>query len=279
MQTEKLYIEKYLGSWLRSFLPLAIAEFILFGAKLAWACLFAGILLMAIIVTKYAYPNEVLLSRYDFLAFVAFVVQICMITLRLESLQEVKVILLFHISGTIMEIFKLAQGSWDYPEQGILEIGGVPLFSGFMYASVGSFMARTIRIFDMRFDPFPRPYFGFLLAIAIYLNFFTHHYIPDFRWALIVLTAVIFGQTWIHFQPFERIWRLPLVLCAFLSSLFLYLAENIGTLTGTWVYGGTTGLAFTDPMKITSWYLLLFVSFMQVLMVYLKSHHVGTRRA
>lgn len=279
MNSEKLYIEKYLGKWLRSFLPLAIAEFILFGAKLAWACLFAGLLLTAIIITKYIYPADATMSRYDFLVIFALLTQILMIILRLESIQEVKVILLFHISGTIMEIFKLAQGSWDYPEQGVLEIGGVPLFSGFMYASVGSFMARSIRIFDMRFDPFPKPILGYTLAIAIYLNFFTHHYIPDIRWALIVLSVVIFGKTWIYFQPFERVWRLPLVLCAFLSSLFLYLAENIGTLTGTWVYGGTTGLALTDPMKITSWYLLLYVSFMQVLLVYLKTHHVGTRRA
>jgi len=36
-----------------------------------------------------------------------------------------------------------------------LRIMGVPLFSGFMYACVGSYMARVWRIFDFRFDRFP----------------------------------------------------------------------------------------------------------------------------
>ena len=274
METEKLLIEKHLGGWLRSFLPLSLAEFILFGAKLAWATLFAALMLFAIITTKYLYPTDATLQRYDFLVILALSIQALMIILKLESMNEVKVILLFHISGTIMEVFKLAQGSWDYPEQGIFEIGGVPLFSGFMYASVGSFMARAIRIFDMRFEPFPKPLMGYSLAFAIYINFFTHHYIIDFRWLLIALTLFIFGTTWIAFQPLERWWRLPLVLCAFLSSIFLYIAENIGTLTGTWVYGGNAVIHFTDPAKITSWYLLLFVSFMQVSIVYQGTHHI-----
>lgn len=271
MDIEKLRIEIYLGGWLRRYFPLWIVEFVLFGAKLAWASLFAGLLLCAIILTKLGYPENALLTRYDFLVIFALVIQILMVTFRLESMSEVKVILLFHISGTLMEIFKLAMGSWDYPETGALEIAGVPLFSGFMYAAVGSFMARSIRIFDMRFIPFPQSIHGFILASLIYINFFSHHYMPDLRWLLILSTVLIFGRTIISFQPLKRIWKMPLVLAAFLSSLFLYLAENIGTLTGTWAYGGTSLTSFTDPMKITSWYLLLYVSFMQVMLVY-KNH-------
>ena len=37
-----------------------------------------------------------------------------------------------------MEVFKTEAGSWTYPEDNLLRIGGVPLFSGFMYAAVGS---------------------------------------------------------------------------------------------------------------------------------------------
>jgi len=33
----------------------------------------------------------------------------------------------------------------------------VPLFTGFMCGSVGSFIARAIRVFDMRFSDYPKP--------------------------------------------------------------------------------------------------------------------------
>ena len=136
MMNSKLEIEKQLGAWLRAWLPLWCAEFVMFGAKMAWACVFAGLLLGAIITTKLIYPDDAWLTRYDFLVLFALLVQVLMLTFRLETWAEVKVIFLFHVSGTIMEVFKLAQGSWDYPETGVLEIMGVPLFSGFMYGLV-----------------------------------------------------------------------------------------------------------------------------------------------
>ena len=61
-----------------------------------------------------------------------------------------------------------------------MAIGGVPLFSGFMYGSVGSYMARVIRVFDMQFAPYPRFPLTVLLAGAIYINFFAHHVLPDY---------------------------------------------------------------------------------------------------
>ena len=64
-----------------------------------------------------------------------------MLTFRLETMEEAKVILIFHVVGTIMEIFKTSVGSWIYPEDSVFRIGAVPLFSGFMYAAVGSYIA------------------------------------------------------------------------------------------------------------------------------------------
>lgn len=32
-----------------------------------------------------------------------------------------------------------------------MRVGGVPLFSGFMYAAVGSYMVRVYRLFDLGF--------------------------------------------------------------------------------------------------------------------------------
>ena len=57
---------------------------------------------------------------------------------------------------------------------------------------------------------------------------------------------------------------MPLVLAAFLSSFFLWVAKNIGTRTGTWLYAGQTEAQLVSLSKIGSWYLLLFVSFVTV---------------
>ena len=125
-----------------------VYEFVRFGIKQAWACLFGGVLVALIIATSLWYPKGAPLGRYDFLFLAAVVIQIAMLAWRLETVDEAKVIALFHVVGTIMEIFKTAVGSWIYPDTAIFRIGGVPLFSGFMYASIGSYIARSWRLFD-----------------------------------------------------------------------------------------------------------------------------------
>ena len=141
--------------------------------------------------------------------------------LKLESWDEAKVILIYHVTGTVMEVFKLRMGSWDYPDQGLAEIAGVPLFSGFMYASIGSYMARVIRIFHMRFAPYPPYWSTLVLAALIYGNFYTHHFIPDIRTGLFVATVVLFWRTRIWFYIGEVPRWMPLPLAAFLSAFFV----------------------------------------------------------
>jgi uncharacterized membrane protein YoaT (DUF817 family) len=51
-----------------------------------------------------------------------------------------------------------------YPEPSLLRIGGVPLFSGFMYAAVGSYIARVWRICDYSLRTLPAPLWTRLLA-------------------------------------------------------------------------------------------------------------------
>ena len=266
--SKNLGIERQMGDWMRARLSHAAAEFVMFGLKMAWACLFAGLMLGAIILTAVFWQDGAPVSRYDFLVLFAVVVQMLLLWFKMESWREAKVILLFHVTGTAMEVFKLHMGSWDYPEAGIFEIGGVPLFSGFMYASVGSFMARAMRIFDMQFTGYPKFGATVALAVAIYVNFFSHHFIPDMRFVLMVMTVGLFWQTRVYFTPFgTRLW-MPMVVSAVLSSLFLYVAENVGTLTGTWLYNGSANFSFASLGKMGSWYLLLFVSFVQVSLVY-----------
>ncbi len=248
-------------------LPPWLAEFILFGLKQAWACLFAGLMLGLLILTKYIWQPGWPIYRYDALFVAAITIQVAFLALRLESLDEAKVILVYHIVGTCMEIFKTHVGSWEYPEPALIRIGGVPLFSGFMYAAVGSYMARVIRICDMRFAQYPRRRWTVLLAIAIYLNFFTHHVIWDLRWALFAATAALFWRTMIHYRLDTRWHRMPYLLAACLTAIFMWIAENVGTYTGTWLYPGQKIWHLVSLGKLGSWFLLLVISFVLVSLV------------
>ncbi|MCY1126167.1 DUF817 domain-containing protein [Frigidibacter sp. RF13] len=260
-------IERALGDWARARLPFALAEFVMFGLKQAWACLFGGLLLAALLITRAMWQADWPIARYDALFLFAVAVQALFLWARLETWAEARVILLFHLTGTVMEWFKVGAGSWAYPEPGLFKILDVPLFSGFMYASVGSYMARVIRLFDMRFAPYPPFWTTVVLALAIYANFFAHHFLPDMRLGLFAATILLYARTRIWFRIARHDYWMPLPLAAFLTSGFLWLAENIGTQTGTWLYGGQHAGQMVSLAKMGSWYLLLYVSFVTVTLV------------
>ena len=260
-------IERRLGDTLRRELPPSIAELIMFGVKQAWACLFGALMLAGLLVSDAIWQDHWQIARYDALVGYAVFLQVAFLVLKLETLAEARVILLFHLTGTAMEIFKVHVGSWAYPEPALLKIWGVPLFSGFMYASVGSFIARVIRIFDMRFAPYPPLWLTFLLGTAVYLNFFAHHYIFDARYILFAASILLYFRTRIWFRIGHNHYWMPLPLAALLTSFFLWVAENVGTNTGTWIYNGTDGIGLVSFAKLGSWYLLLYVSFVTVTLV------------
>jgi len=209
------------------------------------------------------------LHRYDFLTLSAVMIQIAMLALRLESPREALVICAFHLIGTIMELFKTHAGSWVYPEASLLHIGAVPLFSGFMYAAVGSYIARVWRIFDFGFSRYPPVWATVLLASAIYVNFFAHHWLPDVRIALFVAAILLFGRTWIWFTPWREPRRMPLLLGFFLVALFIWLAENIGTFANAWTYPSQRhGWEMVSLMKLGAWYLLMIISFVLVSLIH-----------
>jgi hypothetical protein len=175
-------LEHRMGDWARARLPFAVAELVMFVLKQGWACLFGGLLLLAIIGTKLIWQPDLPIHRYDALFLFAIATQAVFLWKKLETWEEARVILLFHLTGTAMEWFKVDAGSWAYPEPGIFKLMGVPLFSGFMYAAVGSYMARVIRVFDMQFAPYPRFPLTVLLAAAIYVNFFATTSCPTSGW-------------------------------------------------------------------------------------------------
>ncbi len=247
----------------------ALVEFVVFGLKQGWACLFGGLLLALMLLSSRLWPTTAPLARYDFLVVAAVLIQFGMLGLRLETLDEAKVILIFHIVGTAMEIFKTGAGSWIYPEASLLRIGGVPLFSGFMYAAVGSYLARVGRIFDFRFTRYPPLWTTVALAAAIYANFFTHHFVWDVRLLLFAAAALIYARTVVHYRVFRFRLRMPLLVGFGLVALFIWFAENIGTWSSAWLYPSQEdGWHPVGLEKLGAWYLLMLISFVLVTLVH-----------
>lgn len=243
-----------------------LREFWLFGLKQAWACLFGGLFLALIIGTKYYYPLESI-HRYDFLFLGALAIQAGLLIFKLETWKEAKVIFLFHLVGTAMEIFKTHPdiGSWSYPEASLFHIGNVPLFTGFMYSAVGSYIARCWNIFKFEFSHYPNPKYLIAISLAIYINFFLHHFWYDVRWILFILVGLIFYKTWIYFTMIKTPRRMPLLVGFLLVAFFIWIAENIGTFTQTWVYPEQTShWDLVKWQKLGSWYLLMIISFVMV---------------
>jgi len=255
------------GAW-----AVAVHELFWFGFKQAWACLFGGVMVGLLLVTWRWYPRDAALARYDFLTLAALTIQALLIGLRLETRREAAVICLFHGVGTAMELFKTAAGSWIYPEQSVLHLGGVPLFTGFMYACVGSYIARAWRLFEFRFEHHPPLWLCIVLAMAIYLNFFAHHFITDLRVPLFVAVALMFGRTWVCYRVRSRYRRMPLLLGFVLVALFIWLAENAGTFTRAWQYPNQRdGWTLVPFSKLGAWLLLMIISYVMVAALYRRA--------
>ena len=243
-----------------------VLEFIAFGFKQAYACIFGGALLAAILVTHYWYPLEGL-ARYDFLFLFAIGVQLILLATRLESWQEAGVIIAFHLLATAMEIFKTSDAirSWRYPGESVFGIANVPLFAGFMYSAVGSYLARVWRIHDFRFTAYPPQAPTLAIAALIYINFFTHHFIWDLRWALFVAIAWYYRGCWVHFKVLTVHRRMPLLLGFVLVALFIWFAENLATWARIWLYPSQAqGWVMVPLAKMGSWFLLMILSFVLV---------------
>jgi uncharacterized membrane protein YoaT (DUF817 family) len=246
----------------------ALYEFLRFGVKQGWACLFGGIAVALMLLTWKFYPANAPLARYDFLFLCMLAVQAALLAARLETLEEAKVILIYHLVGTAMELFKTATGSWIYPEPSLIRLVGVPLFSGFMYSCIGSYLCRVWRLFDFRFTGHPPRRWLIALSAVIYLNFFLDHYGFDLRLVLFVLAALLIGPATVHF----RVWRvhrsMPLLLGLTLVSLFIWLSENVGTFTRVWLYPSQSqGWAMVSFAKLGSWFLLLIISYTLVSLI------------
>ena len=254
-------------------------EFLRFGVKQAWACLFGGIAVALMLLTWRLYPANAPLARYDFLFLCMLAVQATLLAAGLETWEEAKIILIYHLVGTAMELFKTATGSWIYPEPSLIRISGVPLFSGFMYSCIGSYLCRVWRLFDFRFTGHPSRRWLIGLSAAIYLNFFTDHYGLDGRLLLFGWAALLFALATVHFKVWRVHRSMPLLLGLVLVSLFVWLSENVGTFTRVWLYPQQAhGWTMVSPAKLGSWFLLLIISYTLVSLI-IRPREMGLGRS
>jgi uncharacterized membrane protein YoaT (DUF817 family) len=223
----------------------------------ALSCIFPVILFAALAVTK----SLNMPHRYDIMLGIAILTQVIMYGSGLETLDEVKVICIFHILGISLELYKVHIGSWAYPQAAWSKVGGVPLYSGFMYASIASYMCQAWRRLDMRLALWPRSIWAWLIGALIYINFFTDHVFYDLRWLLMLLLLLIFGRTQIVFVIRRATYRIPLLLGFALVGLFVWFAENFATYFQAWEYPNQHyGWHMVSTGKISSWALLVIVS-------------------
>lgn len=238
-------------------------QFVHFGWEQALSCLFPVVIFASLAFTQMV--SLPFLPRYDWLLIICLIMQWVMLRSGLESTDELKVITLFHLIGLALEIFKVHMGSWSYPEQGYFKIFGVPLYSGFMYASVASYLCQAWRRLKVDLIKWPPFWLVVPLAAAIYLNFFTHHYWVDIRWWLSGMVMIIFWQSWVTYKVNGRRYRMPIALSFVLIGFFIWIAENIATFFGAWEYPNQTeAWSLVHLGKVSSWLLLVIVSFLIV---------------
>jgi uncharacterized membrane protein YoaT (DUF817 family) len=240
----------------------AIVEFWYFGIKQVRACLFVGLFFAAV----FAVPRAGILGipRYDVLLIIALGIQAWMVWAKLETWDELKAISLFHVIGFALEVFKTSSGirSWSYPDFAYTKLLGVPLFSGFMYAAVGSYIIQAWRFFDLQVKHHPPYWMATLIAAAIYINFFTHHYIGDYRWYVAACALGLYARATVIFRPLDKERTMPLLVSFLLIGFFIWIAENISTFFSVWRYPNQMGAWATVHVgKWSSWSLLVIMTF------------------
>ncbi|WP_412542293.1 DUF817 domain-containing protein [Longispora sp. K20-0274] len=238
-----------------------IGQFVVFGWLEALSCCFAVGVFGCLALSRLV---PLPLPPYDAVLVGCLVLTAVLWATGMETTREVATIGVFHLAGFALEVYKVRMGSWSYPGPGYAKLAGVPLYSGFMYAAVGSYILHAWRRFDLRLTGY-RPAPVAVLAGAVYLNFFGHHWLPDLRWPLAVALLWVCRRAWVSFRVRRTWYRMPLAVSFGLIGFFLWLAENIATFLGAWRYPyQTDGWRPVHLAKFGSWSLLVVVSFVLV---------------
>ncbi|MFF8384039.1 DUF817 domain-containing protein [Streptomyces kanasensis] len=240
----------------------ALRQLLLFGLLQFRCCAFALALVGGIAVSGLL--PQLPVARYDLV--LAYGVLLAVVARRVgwDTARDTGVIAVCHVIGLAFELVKVQLGSWTYPEDAVTKVAGVPLYGGFLYAAVGSYVCRAWHLFDLRVSGY-RATATTAVAAAVYVNFFTHHWLPDARWVLAAGLLAVTAGAWVRYTVGGRSHRMPLGLSFVLIGFFLWVAENAATYVGAWSYphqlDGWQPVALT---KFGAWALLISVTFVLV---------------
>ena len=165
-------------------------------------------------------------------------------------------------AGAPIDMALVLGGSDALPQLSAPTVGGVPLFTGFMYSAVGSYIARGWKLHRVDFNCFPPLWIAGVLATLIYFNFYTHHYVWDWRYALFAATCLLFWRVRLRFDVGAARASWPLIAVFVGVGALIWVAENIATWANVWLYPQQAGgWRPVSLQKIGSWTLLMIVSF------------------
>lgn len=237
-----------------------LREFGAFTAKQIANSIFALIIFLALAVSGF-----VPIPRYDFLLIVCLGAQYFMVRSGLETRRELGLVCLFHLLGLGLELYKVNFGSWSYPEFAYTKFWGVPAYSGFMYASVASYLLQAWRNFDLAFRRMPAPWMAWLGLALVYANFFMNRVWGDWRLLVAVALLAIFGRAYVEYTCSRRRYRMPTLVAFVLIGFFVWVAENLCTYLHAWAYPYQKDeWALVHPMKIASWAMMVIIAFVCV---------------
>src|SRR3989344_5027954 len=138
-----------------------------------------------------------------------------------------------------------------------------------MYAAIGSYISQAWKIFKLELVNYKHYLISVFLCLLIYINFFTNHYMYDFRLFLIMGVFIFFWKTRVYFTVTDIPGWMPMNLAFLLIAFFIWVAENISTYLGAWQYPNQIhAWKVVSTQKITSWFLMVIISF--ILVAYLK---------
>ena len=214
------------------------------------------IIFFLILLLSYVIPVGI--ARYDFVSLAVLLFYGVFFIVRRRNLKDFLLHILVHIIGVVFEMYKVQQLSWAYPEAGLLMLGGVPLYSGFMYTVLVDFIDRFMRVTRLQVSiTFPWKVV-FLLCFFIYLNFFIIHVAAiDFRYSLVVLSAFLLWKMPIRLLIKKSTIRSNMLVLMVVFASVVWCGENIATFSGAWLYiDQLDGWIPVSPHKLISWYLL-----------------------
>jgi uncharacterized membrane protein YoaT (DUF817 family) len=245
-------------------------QVIRFGVQEALSCIFAVSVFAMLAISRLVHTP---IPQYDLMLLGCLAITALLWWSGIETSREVAVIGLFHLVGLALELFKVRTGSWAYPGFAYTKIGEVPLYSGFMYAAVGSYLCQAWRRLDLDVAGY-RPVATALVAGGIYANFFLEYWLPDLRLVGAAALLVVTRRTRVSYRVGTVRYTMPLALAFALIGAFLWFAENIATIFGAWRYPDQgDAWRMVHLSKFGSWALLVSVSFVLVAALKHRHHH------